>query len=213
MKCEQSINEKWLKNMIKNNLILGLDISTTTIGFNIIKNNINSDIIKFGFIKPNLYVESKDSTIYTDNETLIFKCIYSVNEIKKILIKYPDIKYVFLEDSLKNFATGKTKANVKIMLITINNIIYYELWKEHKYIIQKIHPSTARKLAIGKSTNKSFKKPTPKRFAMCFLIKKYGKSFYKQLPRMKRKDKLSKEAFDISDSLIISLSCQKKYLK
>jgi hypothetical protein len=81
----------------------------------------------------------------------------------------------------------------------------------NKYTIQKFHPSSARKLVIGKASDRkrNFKKPVSKRYAMLYLIKKYGKDFYNSLPKMKTKDRLDKSAFDISDSLIISLAGQK----
>jgi RNase H-fold protein (predicted Holliday junction resolvase) len=97
--------------------ILGLDISTSKIGFNIISNTISNDIkdiIKIGIIEP-------------EGNNLFEKSNFSVNKIKNLLNKYEDVEYIFIEDSLKSFASGRTSADVKIKLITINNIIHYEL--------------------------------------------------------------------------------------
>jgi len=166
--------------------ILGLDISTKKIGYAIFD---DFKIVKFGCI-----CTKKDTTIYERAEM-------AISELENLLNKY-QIDKIIIEESLLQFANSSSSANTIVKLTMINAIISFHLMKK-KINIVHVNASTARKIVFGKSRNAAFK--NVKRFVMYRLIKMYGKDFYKTLPRMKIKDKLADEAFDIADAIVLAL--------
>lgn len=129
-------------------------------------------------------------------------------KIDKLIDKY-NIKYIFIEGSLKNYASGRTSAEVVVQLITLNNLITYHLLKDKNLKVKRLHPSHARKVVTGKGRTKNYrnKRVSPsKRRACRFLIDMYGKKLRDDLPRMIRKVRFSKQAYDIVDSMIVNIA-------
>ena len=172
------------------NTTLGLDISTAATGYGIVDIK-NSIILDKGVIST------------SDFKNLYDKAECVCKELQKLFNKY-DIDKIIIEDNLLQFANQGSSANTIIKLAKINAIISFFLYITYPSLeLIHVNSGTARKNVMGKSRNKYFK--TSKRFAMYYLIKRFGKEFYKSLPRMKRKDELSNLAYDISDAIILSL--------
>lgn len=179
-------------------MVLGLDISTSKIGYSILPENLDEYVYKkIGFIEP-------------EGDNIFEKTYYAVNKVKELVDKY-NINWCFTENNLLSFAAGRSSANVIVMLVTINSIITYKLKKEWNIKTKRIHPSHARKVAIGKSRSKKFK--SAKRMACYWLINKYGRKLRDELPTLKTKMKFEGSgAFDIVDSMIVGISGIKEFI-
>lgn len=167
---------------------LGLDISTTIIGWAVLDKQI---IIDKGYIDL-----KKINNLYE-------KAHIAIKEIIDIIKKYKP-EHVNIEENLKQYAYRRTNADIIILLAKINGIISYYIDITLKIPISHISASSARKLLFGKAYDKKLFKDT-KKFVLHNLLLIYGNNFIEDLPKMKRKDKLSKEAYDICDAIVMAL--------
>lgn len=116
--------------------IAGLDLSTSVAGYCTMDEDANIEFYDFyKFDKPSDYqlidlVEQWDENVWPH-------------------IKDADV--VVLEDSLKKYAGGFSSKATISKLLRFNGIIEYELQKRKgKEAITKVHPSTAKKQALGR---------------------------------------------------------------
>jgi len=114
--------------------VLGLDISSSTIGFSVLQYTTDASTISlqnYGYIKPD-----KDGDIEPRLDS-------AIKEIIKIYKKYkPDVIVV---EEITKFMKGGSQANTIIMLATFNRTISYELYKISKKQIHRLMPATIRK--------------------------------------------------------------------
>ena len=109
--------------------ILGLDISTVTVGFSIVE---NKKILDLGFIDIKKYKTIKEKVIHT-YETL--------QELKY----FCDIEHIIVEDSLSGFARGMTSMQTIIKLSKINGVLCFLIEWMTNIQIELVTPNTLRK--------------------------------------------------------------------
>ena len=122
-------------------VILGLDVSTTCVGYAFTK---NKKILDMGFIDIKKYKTPKD------------KAFFVLTQLGKN--KYIDrIEKINIEDNLSGFAGGRTSQQVIVKLAKFNAIIGFILEEEFQVEVQNINPMTARKKVFGKARVKGVK--------------------------------------------------------
>lgn len=116
--------------------VAGLDLSTSVAGYCTMDEDANIESYDFyKFDKPSDYqlidlVEQWSENVYPHIE---------------------DADVIVLEDSLKKYAGGFSSKATISKLLRFNGIVEYELQKRKgKDAIEKIHPSTAKKQALGR---------------------------------------------------------------
>tara|TARA_Y100000593_G_scaffold33221_1_gene65235 strand:+ start:89 stop:601 length:513 start_codon:yes stop_codon:yes gene_type:complete len=120
---------------------LGLDISTTCVGYAFTK---NKKILDMGFIDIKKYKTPKEKAFFV--LTQLGKNSY-IDKIEKINI----------EDNLSGFAGGFTSQQVIIKLAKFNAIIGFILEEEFQVEVENVNPMTARKNVFGKARIKGIK--------------------------------------------------------
>jgi Holliday junction resolvasome RuvABC endonuclease subunit len=165
--------------------VLGMDISSTTIGWCSLFVDDSSNEIKFldaGYIKP-----IKDGTI-------IERIVHTRDKLLEIINKYsPD--YIGIEDIIK-FMKGKSRADTIIMLTTFNRMVCLLSYDFLKKPPQLFNVMTIRH---GLKTNKIL----PKKEDMPELVAKHlGITF----PYEKnKKNKIKEESYDTADGVAVAL--------
>ena len=120
---------------------IGLDASTTTVGYAFVD---NKTVIDMGFIPIN-----KEKTIR-----------HKVNVTLDAIIElcpFEDVDKIYIEDNLSGFAGGRTSQQVIIKLAKFNAILCYILEEEFQVEVQNINPMTVRKNVFGKARVKGIK--------------------------------------------------------
>ena len=165
--------------------VLGLDISSTTIGWCILEideqtNNIN--FINASYLKP---LKNGDS---------IERIVDTRNKIKDIIDKYkPD--YIGIEDIIK-FMKGKSSAQTIIMLTTYNRMTCLVVYD---YLSRSPELFSVMAIRHGLKINKIF----PKKEDMPELVAKHlAISFPYQL---NKKNKIKVESYDMADGISVAL--------
>jgi len=163
-------------------MILGLDISSSIIGYCVIDENEN--IIEISYIDLRKVEELFDKVKYTLQELFIVKEKY-------------DIIKIGIEDFLQKFAFGKSSIKTIIKLSQINTLVSYEIY--NTFCIRPIffNSRSARKIVLGKSYNKEE--------TFQIISQKYNSVNWPK----KKNNTYADQAYDMSDSLIISLATLK----
>ena len=117
---------------------LGLDASTTTVGYAFVDDKI---VIDMGFIPIH------------KEKTLRDKVEVTLDAINK-LCPFEDIDKIYIEDSLSGFLYGKTSQQTIIKLAKFNAVLVYCLEFGFGEVVEGVHPMTARKKLFGKSREK-----------------------------------------------------------
>ena len=120
---------------------LGLDISTTTVGYAFTK---NKKILDMGFI------DIKKHKLYKDKAFLILTQLAKNSYID-------DIEQIYVEDNLSGFAGGRTSQQVIIKLAKFNAILGFILEEDFEIDVKNINPMTVRKNVFGKARVKGIK--------------------------------------------------------
>jgi Holliday junction resolvasome RuvABC endonuclease subunit len=120
-------------------VILGLDVSTTTIGYAFTK---NKKILDMGFIDI-----KKQKTIQE-------KAYYAMDILES---KEYEIDKIQIEDSLSGFQGGRTSQQVIIKLAKFNAVFCFILENSMELPVFSINPNTARKNVFGKARVKGVK--------------------------------------------------------
>ena len=121
-------------------VILGLDISTTCVGYAFTK---DKKILDMGFIDIKKQTTPKDK----------------VQKVLEILNQYDYIDEVMninIEDNLSGFAGGRTSQQVIIKLAKFNAILCFML-ENFDFKVNNINPMTSRKNVFGKARVKGIK--------------------------------------------------------
>ena len=120
---------------------LGLDISTTCVGYAFTKNN---KILDMGFIDIKKYKTPKEK---------VFFVIDHLNTNPYI----DDVTSINVEDNLSGFAGGRTSQQVIVKLAKFNAVLCFVLEDMFEMKVNNINPMTARKFVFGKARVKGIK--------------------------------------------------------
>ena len=167
---------------------LGLDISTTTVGYAFTK---DKKILNMGFI---------DIKKQTTPKEKVFKVIDFLNKSSYI----DNVYDINVEDNLSGFAGGRTSQQVIIKLAKFNAILCFMLEDMFEMNVNNINPMTARKNVFGKARVKGKK---AKDFVKEQVEKLYDtKKWCKHTTR----GNWDKRNIDMYDGLVMSLFEKKK---
>jgi Holliday junction resolvasome RuvABC endonuclease subunit len=114
---------------------LGLDASTTTVGYAFVD---GKEIVTMGFIPI-----QKEDTI-RDKVRLTMDTITELDPFEKV-------EQIYIEDSLSGFMRGRTSQQTIIKLAKFNAVLTYCLEFAYGEIIEGVNPMTARKHLFGKA--------------------------------------------------------------
>ena len=167
---------------------LGLDISTTCVGYAFTK---DKKILNMGFI---------DIKKQTTPKEKVFKVIDFLNQSSYI----DNVYDINVEDNLSGFAGGRTSQQVIIKLAKFNAILCFMLEDMFEMNVNNINPMTARKNVFGKARVKGKK---AKDFVKEQVEKLYDtKKWCKHTTR----GNWDKRNIDMYDGLVMSLFEKKK---
>ena len=161
---------------------LGLDASTTCVGYAFTK---NKRILDMGFIdikKEKTPKEKVEKVIEYLNKTSHIDDVYDIN----------------VEDNLSGFAGGRTSQQVIIKLAKFNAILCFML-ENFDFTVHNINPMTARKNVFGKARVKGMKAKD--------LVKMKIEEMYDTSPWCKEttRGNWDKRNIDMYDGLVMSL--------
>ena len=122
-------------------VILGLDASTTCVGYAFTK---DKKILDMGFIDIKKEKTPKDK---------VQKVLEKLNESSYI----DEVNDINVEDNLSGFAGGRTSQQVIIKLAKFNTILCFMLEEMFEFNVHSINPMTARKNVFGKARVKGKK--------------------------------------------------------
>ena len=122
-------------------VILGLDISTTCVGYAFTK---DKKILDMGFI---------DIKKETTPKKKVFKVLDFLNNNSYI----DDTNNIYVEDNLSGFAGGRTSQQVIVKLAKFNAILCFMLEEMFDFNVHSINPMTARKNVFRKARVKGIK--------------------------------------------------------
>ena len=120
---------------------LGLDISTTCVGYAFTK---DKKILDMGFIDVKKYKTPKEKVFFIID--FLNKSLY-IDEVDKINV----------EDNLSGFAGGFTSQQTIIKLAKFNAVLCFVLEDVFQIDVNNINPMTARKQVFGKARVKGIK--------------------------------------------------------
>ena len=120
---------------------LGLDISTTCVGYAFTK---DKKILGMGFIDIKKEKTPKEK---------VFKVLEFLNNTSYI----NDIEKIYVEDNLSGFAGGFTSQQTIVKLAKFNAILCFVFEDEFNMEVHNINPMTARKSVFGKARVKGIK--------------------------------------------------------
>jgi Holliday junction resolvasome RuvABC endonuclease subunit len=156
---------------------LGLDASTTTVGYAFVD---GKEVIDLGFIPIN-----KETTI-RDKVQLTLDVITELDP-------FDQIEKIYIEDSLSGFMRGRTSQQTIIKLAKFNAVLVYCLEFAYGEIVDGINPMTARKNLFGKSREKGVSaKDFVKKQINCL----YSLEEYVKLTKTGLWDKRNMDAYD-----------------
>ena len=164
-------------------VILGLDISTTCVGYAFTK---DKKILDMGFIDIKKQKTPKEK---------VFKVLDFLNNNSYI----DEVFDINVEDNLQGFAGGRTSQQVIVKLAKFNAILCFVLEDMLEMKVHSINPMTARKNVFGKARVKGLK---AKDFVKQEIEKMYNTSKWcKETTR----GNWDKRNIDMYDGLVMSL--------
>ena len=162
---------------------LGLDISTTCVGYAFTK---DKKILDMGFIDIKKEKTPKEK---------VFKVLDFLNKSSYI----DEVYNINVEDNLSGFAGGRTSQQVIVKLAKFNAILCFQLEEVFEMKVRNINPMTARKNVFGKARVKGKK---AKEFVQEEIEKMYNtKKWCKKTTR----GNWDKRNIDMYDGLVMSL--------
>ncbi|MBC8428227.1 MAG: hypothetical protein H8D94_02015 [Candidatus Pelagibacter sp.] len=120
-------------------VILGLDVSTTTIGYAFTK---NKKILDMGFID------------IKKQQSIQEKAYYAMDILES---KEYGIDKIYIEDNLSGFSGGRTSQQVIIKLAKFNAVFCFILENSMELQVISVNPNTARKKVFGRARVKGVK--------------------------------------------------------
>lgn len=166
-------------------MILGLDISTSKIGYAVINNN--KDLIDFGLIK------------YKSNIELELRAQDFINRIDTLRRKYVNIESVFVEQPFIAFSGGKTTAVTMAKLQRFNGMCCYGLYNVFGDCPSLISANQTRSLVgIKRKRGEDIKKKV-----IDWVSQTYPKDFTYELTRFGNP---KPGTDDMADAIIVALA-------
>ena len=156
---------------------LGLDASTTTVGYAFVD---GSEVIDLGFIPI-----QKEKSI-RDKVQLTMDTITELDPFEQI-------DKIYIEDSLSGFSRGRTSQQTIIKLAKFNAVLVYCLEFAYGEIVDGVNPMTARKHLFGKARKKGV---TAKDFVKKEINCLYNLEEYVKLTKTGLWDKRNMDAYD-----------------
>ena len=156
---------------------LGLDASTTTVGYAFVD---GKEIVTMGFIP------------IQKEETIRDKVELTMKEITKV-DPFDEIKQIYIEDSLSGFMRGRTSQQTIIKLAKFNAVLTYCLEFAYGEIIEGVNPMTARKHLFGKARVKGV---SAKDFVKKEINNLYNLEEYVKLTKTGLWDKRNMDGYD-----------------
>ena len=157
--------------------ILGLDASTTTVGYAFVE---NKKVIDMGFIPIN-----KEKTI-RDKVKLTMDTITNLDP-------FDQVEKIYIEDSLSGFSRGRTSQQTIIKLAKFNAVLVYCLEFAYGEIVDGVNPMTARKSLFGKARVKGV---SAKDFVKKEINNLYNLKEYVKLTKTGLWDKRNMDGYD-----------------
>ena len=162
---------------------LGLDISTTCVGYAFTE---NKQILDMGFIDIKKQKTPKEK---------VFKVLDFLNKSSYI----DEVLDINIEDNLSGFACGRTSQQVIVKLAKFNAVLCFVLEDMLDMEVHNINPMTARKQVFGKARVKGIK---AKDFVKMKIEEMYDtKKWCKETTR----GNWDKRNIDMYDGLVMSL--------
>ena len=158
-------------------VVLGLDVSTNTIGYAFTE---NKKILDMGFIDI-----SKQKTIKDKS--------YQALEILDDNMNIDKTEKIIVEDSLSGFASGFTSMQTIIKLSKFNAVMCFLLEWKYDIEIELINPNTARKAVFGKARQKGKK---AKDFVKEQVEQKFKPNGFIKINKRGNPDKRNIDAYD-----------------
>ena len=156
---------------------LGLDASTTTVGYAFVD---DKTVIDMGFIPIH------------KEKTLRDKVEVTLDALNK-LCPFEDIDKIYIEDSLSGFLHGKTSQQTIIKLAKFNAVLVYCLEFGFGEVVEGVHPMTDRKHLFGKAREQG---KTAKEFVKEQINCLYNLEKYVKLTKTGLWDKRNLDGYD-----------------
>ena len=156
---------------------IGLDASTTTVGYAFVE---DKTVIDMGFIPI-----QKEKTI-RDKVQLTMDTITELDPFDKI-------DQIYIEDSLSGFSRGRTSQQTIIKLAKFNAVLTYCLEFAFGEIVEGVNPMTARKQLFGKAREQG---KTAKEFVKEQINCLYNLEKYVKLTKTGLWDKRNLDSYD-----------------
>ena len=156
---------------------LGLDASTTTVGYAFVD---GSEVIDLGFIPIQKEKSIRDKVQLTMD---------TITELDP----FDQIEQIYIEDSLSGFSRGRTSQQTIIKLAKFNAVLVYCLEFAYGEIVEGINPMTARKHLFGKARKQGV---TAKDFVKKEINCLYNLEEYVKLTKTGLWDKRNMDAYD-----------------
>ena len=156
---------------------LGLDASTTTVGYAFVD---GKEVIDLGFIPI-----QKEKSI-RDKVQLTMDTITDLDP-------FDQVEQIYIEDSLSGFSRGRTSQQTIIKLAKFNAVLVYCLEFGFGEIVEGVHPMTARKHLFGKSRERG---KTAKEFVKEQINCLYNLEEYVKLTKTGLWDKRNLDGYD-----------------
>jgi len=163
-------------------MILGLDISSSIVGYCVLDEDEN--ILEIFYIDLRKIEDLFDKANYVLQKLFIIKDYYNITKVG-------------IEDFLQKFAFGKSSIKTIIKLSQINTLVSYVIFTNFGMRPVFFNSRSARKIVLGKSYSKEE--------TFQIISQKYNSVNWPK----KRNGAYADQAYDMSDSLIISLATLK----
>ena len=156
---------------------IGLDASTTTVGFAFVD---DKNVIDIGFIPID------------KQKTIRDKVQLTMDELTK-LDPFEEVDKIYIEDNLSGFSRGRTSQQTIINLAKLNAVLTYCLEFAYGEIVEGVNPMTARKHLFGKARVKG---KTAKEFVKEEINSLYNLEEYVKLTKTGLWDKRNMDSYD-----------------
>jgi len=165
-------------------MTLGLDASTTCVGWSICANN---QVHEAGFLDISKCKTNKEKAFFVIEHLKSSKFIENVDKIN-------------LEASLSGFGGGGSSQQTIILLSRFNAVFEYILGDYYKLSINLINVSTARKKVLGKASEKGIK---PKEYVKMMIPNVVPN--IAQFEKLNKRGTWDKKNADMYDGIIMGL--------
>ena len=170
-------------------MILGLDISTSTVGFTLM--NLTGGVEYIGYTKP-----TGDNQF--EKVESAFNCISKV--VQSHVISNGPITSIYAEAPNIMFRTGFSSAQTLAIILRFNGALLFTLYRHFGILPKEAMAVSMRKQVIGIGRFKV----NPKDEILRWVNLQIPTTNWPQIAKGKNKGKLSTECYDMADSYIVA---------